>query len=109
MEAVLHNEVYAVGNPLMLLQFRKSLQNIEKELIRITDASEIGVELLEPIRTMLQIMEAFEKGVSVDQSRIVQRKLELERGIHEHRMVARVSDARGRHIDIENTFKEDEV
>lgn len=108
-EAVLHNEVYAVGNPLMLLQFRKSLQNIEKELIRITDASEIGVELLEPIRTMLQIMEAFEKGVSVDQSRIVQRKLELERSIHEHRMVARVSDARGRHIDIENTFKEDEV
>lgn len=108
-EAVLHNEVYAVGNPMMLLQFRKSLQRIEKELVRVTHVSEIGDELLEPIRTMLQIMEAFEKGVSVDQSRIVQRKLEIERGIHEHRMVARVSDARGRHIDIENTIKEDEV
>ena len=78
-EAVLHNEVYAVGNPLMMLQFRRSLQNIENELVRITDASQIGEDLLDPIRTMLQIMEAFEKGVSVDQSRIVQRKLELER------------------------------
>ena len=77
-EAVLHNEVYAVGNPLMMLQFRRSLQNIETELTRITDASQIGEDLLDPIRTMLQIMEAFEKGSSVDQSRIVQRKLELE-------------------------------
>ncbi|WP_242949759.1 plasmid mobilization protein [Butyrivibrio sp. M55] len=106
-EAVLHNEVYAVGNPLMMLQFRRSLQNIETELTRITDASQIGKDLLDPIRTMLQIMEAFEKGVSVDQSRIVQRKLELERSVHEHRMVPRESDARGRHIDIENQNKED--
>ena len=70
-EAVLHNEVYAVGNPLMMLQFRRSLKNIENELVRITDASQIGEDLLDPIRTILQIMEAFEKGVSVDQSRIV--------------------------------------
>ena len=92
---------------MIMLQFRRSFQNIEKELVRITDASQIGEDLLDPIRTMLQIIEAFEKGISVDQSRIVQRKLKLERSVHEHRMVPRVSDARGRHIDIKNQNKED--
>ncbi|WP_442960243.1 plasmid mobilization protein [Pseudobutyrivibrio sp. UC1225] len=102
-EAVLHNEVYAVGNPLMLLQFRRSLTHIESELSRISVASDMDEELLTPIRTILQIMEAFEKGVSIDQSRIVQRKIALEEKIRENREVPRVSDARiKRHIDIDN-------
>ena len=48
-------------------------------------------------------MEAFEKGVSIDQSRIVQRKIALEEKIWGNREVPRVSDARiKRHIDIDN-------
>lgn len=103
-EAVLHNEVFAVGNPLMLLQFRKVLSDIEKQLERINDISEVDEDLFTPIRTMLQIMEAFEKGVSIDQSKIVQRKIALEEKLWEKRQVKRVSDARQkRHIDIEKT------
>jgi hypothetical protein len=57
--AVLKNEVRAVGNAQMLYQFRGDLKKIEQELSRISKASEIDEELLTPIRTMLQIMEAF--------------------------------------------------
>ena len=52
-ESVLHQKVTAVGNPLMLVQFRKQLRGIEEELKRLT--------ILEftPIRTMLEILNAF--------------------------------------------------
>ena len=46
---------------MMLVQFRRDLQNIEAELKRINDLSEMDEELLTPIRTMLEIMEAFQK------------------------------------------------
>ena len=70
-EAVLHNEVRAIGNPLMLIQFRQSLKRIENELVRISVASEISDELFTPVRSMLEILEAFEDGRAFDQSNIV--------------------------------------
>ena len=39
-ESVLHQKVTAVGNPLMLVQFRKQLRGIEEELKRDPDANE---------------------------------------------------------------------
>lgn len=60
-QSVLHQKVVAVGNPLMLGQFRQNLQRIEQELIRIEKASEIDEELLTPIRSMLEILEGFQE------------------------------------------------
>lgn len=60
-QSVLHQKVEVKGNPLMLIQFRRNLQNIERELERIGSISEMDEELLTPIRTMLEIMEGFEK------------------------------------------------
>lgn len=61
-QSVLHQKVVAKGNPLMMVQFRKNLRQIERELERIGNISEMDEELLTPIRTMLEIMEGFEKG-----------------------------------------------
>ncbi len=58
-QSVLHQKVEAVGNPLMMVQFRKQLKHIEEELERINRVSEMDEELLTPIRTMLEIIEAF--------------------------------------------------
>lgn len=62
LDSVLHQRVVAEGNPLMLIKFRRELQSIENELIRIANVSEIDEELFTPIRTMLEILEAFAKG-----------------------------------------------
>lgn len=61
-ESVLNQKVLAKGNPMMLVQFRKDLQKIESELERINSVSEMDKELLTPIRTMLEIMEAFKEN-----------------------------------------------
>lgn len=58
-QSVLHKKVVAIGNPLMLVQFRHNLQRIEQELERIEKASEMDGELLTPIRSMLEILEGF--------------------------------------------------
>ena len=60
-ESVLHQNITAVGNPLMLVQFRRQLKNIETELKRIYSSDEMDEELLTPIRTMMEILESFEK------------------------------------------------
>ena len=60
-ESVLHQNITAVGNPLMLVQFRRQLKNIETELKRINSSNEMDEELLTPIRTMMEILESFEK------------------------------------------------
>ena len=54
-QSVLHQKVVATGNPLMLVQFRKNLQQIERELERMDG------ELLTPIRSMLEILEGFKE------------------------------------------------
>ena len=82
-EAVLHNEVRAIGNPLMLIQFRQTLSHIESELIRIGEASEMDEELLTPIRSMQEILIAFETGKASDRSNIVIKKQELDRLLHQ--------------------------
>lgn len=58
-ESVLHQRIIAKGTPMMLVQFRRDLQRIEKELIRLEHAGDMDEELLTPIRTMLEILEAF--------------------------------------------------
>ena len=60
LDSVLHSQVIAKGNPMMLVNFRKELSAIILELRRIDDASEIDEELFTPINTMLEILEAFE-------------------------------------------------
>ena len=60
-QSVLHQKVVAMGNPLMLVQFRKNLQQIERELERIEKASDMDGELLTPIRSMLEILEEFKE------------------------------------------------
>ena len=58
-ESVLYQKVTAVGNPLMLVQFRKQLKGIEEELKRLTTLEDADEELFTPIRTMLEILNAF--------------------------------------------------
>ncbi|MCR5339020.1 MAG: hypothetical protein K6E75_10715 [Lachnospiraceae bacterium] len=58
-ESVLHQQIIAKGNPMMLVQFRKDMIRIEKELMRLEQAGDMDEELLTPIRTMLEILEAF--------------------------------------------------
>ena len=60
-QSVLHQKVVATGNPLMLVQFRKNLHNIEVGLRRINGVEELEEEFLTPIRTMVEILEAFWK------------------------------------------------
>ena len=60
-QSVLHQKVVAMGNPLMLVQFRKNLQQIERELERIEKALDMDGELLTPIRSMLEILEEFKE------------------------------------------------
>lgn len=62
-DSVLNQKVVAVGNPLMVVQFRKHLRIIEEELRAIERVEEIGEELFTPLRTMLEILEAFEQTV----------------------------------------------
>ena len=45
----------------MLVQFRKNLQRIEQELKRIDSMEAIDPELFTPLRTMQEILEAFEQ------------------------------------------------
>lgn len=58
-ESVLHQRIIAKGTPMMFVQFQKDLLRIEEELIRINLSEEMDDELLTPIRTMLEILEAF--------------------------------------------------
>lgn len=60
LQCVLYSKIRAVGNPLMLVSFRKNLLRIETELGRLNKAEEIDKELFMPIRTMLEILEGFE-------------------------------------------------
>lgn len=61
-QSVLHQKVVATGNPQMLVTFRKNLQHIEAELERLEKAGDMDLELFTPIRTMLEILEAFNEA-----------------------------------------------
>ncbi len=62
LDSVLHSTVTAKGNPQMLVNFRKELNGILAELQRIDSASGIDEELFTPVRTMLEILEAFKEN-----------------------------------------------
>ena len=106
-DAVLYNEVHAIGNPLMLIQFRQALSRIENELVRLTCLSEMSEELLTPIRTMLEILTAFENGKAADQSNIVIKKQELDRLLHMSGNGISIS-GHAQEVDIDNENKSQE-
>lgn len=74
LDSVLHSQVVAKGNPQMLVNFRKELGEILFELERIDSALEIDEELFTPIRTMLEILEAFQKKADLEEERKNRRK-----------------------------------
>lgn len=58
-DAVLVNQVNAVGNAEMMYQFRQVLTDILQELQRLSSAGEIDEELLTTVKMMLEIVESF--------------------------------------------------
>lgn len=68
-QALLKSQVVAYGNPLMFVTFRKELQGILMELKRISSTDEIDEELFTSIRTMLEILESFQKEKTSDESK----------------------------------------
>ena len=60
-QSLLYTKIGAVGNPLMMLSFRKYLQEIIVQLKRIEAGGEIDEEIFVPIRTMLDILNGFEE------------------------------------------------
>lgn len=57
-DSVLKNKVIAMENMQMIYQFKRNLEEILCELQRIDKADDMSEELMTPIRTMLEIMEA---------------------------------------------------
>lgn len=79
LDSVLHQQVIAKGNPMMFVAFRDELKEILNQLLRIQNASEMDEELLTPIRTMLEILEAFkeneEKEEQKEENKFLQKKV----------------------------------
>lgn len=69
-DAVLHNEVRAVGNAQMLFNFHNELRDILRELERLEKAGDMDPELMTPIRTMLEITNAFKSKPRVKKPKI---------------------------------------
>lgn len=69
LDSVLNNQVIAKGNPMMLVSFRQEFRVILSELNRIDTADEIDEELFTPVRTMLEILEAFKEKADEEASR----------------------------------------
>ena len=59
MDCLANHQITAKGNPLMLTQFRADLKKILAELERINSLEEVDEEFFVPIKTMLEILEAF--------------------------------------------------
>ena len=68
---------------MMLVNFRKELYGILGELERLEEASEIDEELFTPIRTMLEILEAFKENEEKNKKNKTRRKDKfLERRVY---------------------------
>jgi hypothetical protein len=74
LDSVLHNQVIAKGNPMMIVSFRKELHEILDELVRIDTAEELDEEVFTPIRTMLEILDAFKEKADNEAQRKERRK-----------------------------------
>ena len=68
-ESVLYQKITAVGNPLMLVQFRKQHREIETELKCLNTLNDAGEELFTPIRTMLEILNGFAERRNTDENK----------------------------------------
>lgn len=80
--AVLHNEVNAVGNAQMLVQFRNDLREILTELKRLDSASEMEEELMTPVRTMLEILRAFQEQTKKQEKQPVMQETQYSKMMH---------------------------
>lgn len=80
--AVLHNEVNAVGNAQMLVQFRNDLREILTELKRLDSASEMEEELMTPVRTMLEILRAFQEQPKKQEKQPVMQETQYNKMMH---------------------------
>lgn len=69
-EAALYSKVEAVGAPVMFYQFRENLKRIEQKLETISSKEEMDEELLTPLRTMLEVLEAFRPAQRKDGTRM---------------------------------------
>ena len=58
----------------MIVSFRKELHEILDELYRIDTAAELDEEVLTPIRTMLEILDAFKEKADNEAQRKERRK-----------------------------------
>lgn len=65
-ESVLHQKVTAVGNPLMLVQFRKQLRGIEEELKRLTTLEDADEEFSCSGRRCYRLSIRQRKRISLD-------------------------------------------
>lgn len=61
LQSLLYTKINAVGTPLMMLSFRKYLQEIIRELKRIDTGENVDDEIFVNIRTMLDILDGFEE------------------------------------------------
>lgn len=61
LQSLLYTKIKAVGTPLMMLSFRKYLQEIIRELKRIDTGGNVDDEIFVNIRTMLDILDGFEE------------------------------------------------
>ena len=81
-EAVLKNKVTAVGNMQMIYQFRQRLKEILTELKRIEKAGDMDEELMTPVRTMLEIMEATSDQTACEKEKSKISELQYEKMMH---------------------------
>ena len=81
-ESVLKNKVTAVGNMQMIYQFRQRLKEILTELKRIEKAGDMDEELMTPVRTMLEIMEATSDQTASEKEKRKIPELQYEKMMH---------------------------
>jgi K+-sensing histidine kinase KdpD len=85
-EAVLKGKVTAMGNMQMIYQFRRSLEEILSELQRLKTCEEMSEDLMTPIRTMLEIMEAIKEKDESKSEKARIPKLQYDQMMHLKRL-----------------------
>ncbi|MCD8089681.1 MAG: hypothetical protein LUD81_03500 [Clostridiales bacterium] len=72
LQCLLNHSIIAVGNPLMFISFKRQLNKISAEL-ETNSHTEIGEENTAAIKTMLEIIKAFEKTNKTKEANINER------------------------------------
>lgn len=79
---LLNHKIEAVGNPLMLLQFKKDLNQIKTKLEDIDDVNQLSSGIVDSIKTMEEILKAFadkEKLLQKEETKDERKKIILRR------------------------------